>query len=70
MKTKKIRIYNGVNFCPDSCGCGSPNCPVVDFLPTENSVEISDPAKPENGKFKMTVEEYNILLQNAKKIQN
>ncbi len=63
MKTKAIRIYNGANFCPD---CDE--CPVIDHLPQKGMVQISDPAKPENGKFTMTVKEYNILLKNAKKI--
>lgn len=61
---KTIRIYNGANFCPD---CS--DCPVIDHLTKKGMVEISDPAKPKNGKFKMTVSEYNILLKNAKKIK-
>ena len=63
MKTPSIRIYNGANFCPD---CDE--CPVVDYLPAQGLVEVSDPAKPGNGKFTMTVSEYNILLKNAKEI--
>lgn len=58
------RIYNGANFCPD---CD--DCPVIDLTSNGKMVIISDPAKPKNGKFKMTVDEYNILLSNAKKIK-
>lgn len=57
---KSQRIYDGSNFChTDNC------CPVVDHHAQDNTVTIHDPAKPENGSFKMTVEEYNTLLKNA-----
>lgn len=61
---KIIRVYDGSMFCPD---CN--DCPVVDFAPTEKTVTISDSAKPENGKFTMTLDEYNILVRNAKEIK-
>jgi hypothetical protein len=64
MKTQKtIQIYDGKNFCPE---CDQ--CPIVEHLPEEGMVIIKDPAKPENGEFKMTVKEYNLLINNAPKI--
>ena len=57
------RIYNGASFC----GSGS-CCPVVDYHKDFQTVTISDPAKPENGKFAMTVKEYNTLLKNTKTV--
>lgn len=59
----KQRIYDGAKFCgKDDC------CPVVEHDDETNTVTLSDPAKPENGAFKMTTEEYNTLLANAKPI--
>ncbi len=65
MEKQSIRIYDGANHC--SCGCGE--CPVVDYLPKQGMVKVSDPAKPENGTFMMTVDEYNTLLKNATEIK-
>ena len=56
------RVYNGASFCESGC------CPVVDYHKGSQTVTISDPVKPENGKFAMRVEEYNALLKNAKAI--
>jgi hypothetical protein len=58
-----LRIYNGVDFCHDK-DC----CPVVDFDKQSNKVMIHDPAKPENGRFSMTIEEFNTLLENAQPV--
>ena len=55
---KTIRIYN--------CLVGA--CPVVDYNKLDNKITISDPSKPENGCFIMTVEEYNALIKNAKQV--
>ena len=61
------KIYDGKLFCGNNgCSCG---CPVVEHLEEEGMVEIHDPAKPENGKTKMTVAEYNTLIKNAKPIE-
>jgi hypothetical protein len=60
---KSLRLYDGSSFC-DKCD----KCPVVDLLPEEGNVVIHDPHKPENGKFKMTVREFNTLLGNARPI--
>ena len=61
------RIYDGKLFCGNNgCGCG---CPVVEHLEAEGMIEIHDPAKPENGRTKMTVAEYNALIKNAKPIE-
>jgi hypothetical protein len=65
LKTNYDRVYDGALMCGTAgCGCG---CPVVDRADDGNLV-IWDPAKPENGKFILTVEEFNLLLQNAKPI--
>lgn len=61
MKTQ-IQLYNGANFCHDSS-----SCPVVMHDKNAATVTLSDPAKPQNGQYTMTVEEYNALLENAKK---
>ena len=59
----KKNIYDGKTYCGNNgCSCG---CPVVNHLPEEGMVEIYDPAKPENGKVKMTVVEFNTLISNA-----
>lgn len=55
-------LYNGANFCGD-CGCG---CPVIYLDEKNKMIVINDPAKPENGEYKMTVDEYNTLLKNAR----
>lgn len=62
-ENKVKRLYDGAAYC-NSCS----NCPVVDYHPDQNVIKISDPAKPEKGYFTMTVEEYNTLLEHAKKI--
>lgn len=56
-------VYNGANFCSSGC------CPVVRYDRKAGEVTISDPAKRQNGSFRMTVEEYNTLLKNAKPIE-
>lgn len=63
MKEKIIKIYDGSNYC----GIGA--CPIVEYFPNKKSVKVSDPKKPRNGKFTMSVEEYNNLLKNAKIVQ-
>jgi hypothetical protein len=40
----------------------------VDYNVADQSVLIFDPHKPENGKMKMSVDEYNALIKNAKPI--
>lgn len=61
----KVVIYDGSKYCEDGCGCG---CPEVKLDLDTNTVTISDPSKPENGKFTMTVAEYNLLIKNAKSV--
>ena len=63
MSNKIIRVYDGRGYCPD---CDK--CPVVDLIEEKEIVKISDPDKPENGSFTMTVSEYNALLKHANKI--
>lgn len=66
-KINRLRIYDGAFFCgKGGCDCG---CPVIELNKETNMVEIYDPAKPENGKTQMTIEEYNALIENAKKIE-
>ena len=68
IKTKKIRIYDGALGCSNGCGgCGG--CPAVDYFPGKNTVILSDPAKPDRGKFSMTVQDYNKMLSGAKQIK-
>lgn len=64
-KINRLRIYDGAFFCDPCCD----KCPVVELNRETNMVEIYDPAKPENGKTQMTIEEYNALIENAKKIE-
>ncbi|MFM7088197.1 MAG: hypothetical protein ACKOW9_01540 [Candidatus Paceibacterota bacterium] len=59
----KIELYDGAKFC--DCGCGQ--CPVVEFDQANNEIKIYDPAKPERGTFRMSKDEYNTLLSNAKR---
>lgn len=59
-----IRVYNGAQFC-DEKSC----CPVVDYSPEKGSVKISDPAKPRNGTFTMSIKEFNTLIKNAQPIK-
>jgi hypothetical protein len=61
---KYIRVYDGAFMCHTS-NC----CPVVEYDPKSKEVIVFDPAKPKNGKFVTTVEEWNDLLTNAKKIK-
>ncbi len=60
---KTVRVYDGALAC-DKCD----KCPVVDHIPAEGNVVIHDPHKPENGKMKMSVSEFNALLKNARPI--
>ena len=63
---KRTIIYDGAMYCgEDGCSCG---CPVAEHLPDEGVVEIHDPKKPENGRTRMTVTEYNTLIKNAKPV--
>lgn len=57
------RIYDGALLCHTS-NC----CPVADYDEATQSVSIHDPAKPENGTFVMTKEEWNTLVENGQKI--
>ncbi|MDO8571270.1 MAG: hypothetical protein Q7R79_01155 [bacterium] len=54
------RIYDGADYCP---GCTA--CPVAEYHEGSKSVVLRDPTKPQNGRFTMTVDEYNTLLRNA-----
>jgi len=63
MNMKVERVYDGALFCP-KCD----KCPVVDHIPAEGNVVIHDPHKPENGRMKMTVAEFNALVSNARPI--
>ena len=60
MKNPSI-IYDGARYC-GHCPCG---CPQIEHSAEEGIVRISDPAKPENGSFTMSVAEYNALIKNA-----
>ncbi len=62
MKTR-VQLYSGANFCHNSS-----SCPVVVYDKKAGAITISDPAKPQNGQYTMTVEEYNTLLENAKRV--
>ncbi|MDO8574809.1 MAG: hypothetical protein Q7R61_00830 [bacterium] len=64
MKEKFIKIYDSKDYCFGGLGC-----PIVEYLPSKKLIKISDPKKPGNGKFTMSVEEYNNLLKNAKIVQ-
>lgn len=57
------RIYDGALMCHTS-NC----CPVADHDEDAGTVTVHDPTKPENGRFVMTVNEWNILIQNGKEI--
>ncbi|MCL6096602.1 MAG: hypothetical protein M1444_02910 [Patescibacteria group bacterium] len=63
MKKTHVELYNGANFCH-----GKSSCPVVVYDKKAATIRLNDPAKPENGQYTMTVEEYNTLLENAKKV--
>ncbi|OGD24659.1 hypothetical protein A2819_02880 [Candidatus Azambacteria bacterium RIFCSPHIGHO2_01_FULL_40_24] len=63
-KEKFIKIYDSKDYCFGGLGC-----PIVEFSPDKKIIKISDPQKPENGQFIMSVKEYNNLLKNAKTIQ-
>ena len=58
------RIYDGSLVC-SKCE----HCPVVDFDSATGQVVVHDPHNPGNGAFKMTKEEYNLLLANARPIK-
>jgi hypothetical protein len=58
------RVYDGTLMCHTS-NC----CPVVDHDQSTGLVIIHDPAKPENGKFTMTKNEWNTLVRNAQPIE-
>jgi len=48
--------------------CDDGHCPIVEHSTDSGLIKISDPAKPHNGQFTMTVEEFNTLIANAKKV--
>lgn len=56
-------LYDGRALCHEN-GC----CPLVESLPN-GRVRVYDPAKPENGSFTCTAEEYNLLLAHAKRAE-
>ena len=58
------RVYDGSLHC----GCGQCSCPVADYDQATGMVTITDPAKPANGRFTMTLGEFNTLLANAQPI--
>ena len=60
---KVTRVYDGALWC-DKCD----KCPVVDYDAAEGAVVIHDPHKPESGRMKMTVAEFNALIGNARPI--
>lgn len=60
---KTVRVYDGALWC-SKCN----ECPVVDHVPGEGAVVIHDPAKPENGRMRMTVAEFNAMIAHAKPI--
>lgn len=62
IKKEFAKIYDGAMFCDDG------HCPIVEHSQKSGLIKISDPAKPQNGQFTMTVEEFNTLLANAKKV--
>lgn len=52
-------IYNGAFLCHTS------NCCPVAELDDKGIVTLHDPSKPQNGNFKMTVDEWNQLISTA-----
>ena len=56
-------LYDGRALCHEQ-GC----CPLVESLPG-GRVRVYDPAKPENGAFTCTTEEYNNILAHAKRAE-
>jgi len=63
-KEKFIKIYDGKDYCFGGLGC-----PIAEYSPDKKLVKISDPEKPQNGRFVMSVKEYNLMLKNAKTIE-
>ena len=63
MKTKTKKVYDGKQHCTVGA------CPKVEHQTESQVVRIYDPSKPENGEFKMSVEEYNTLLKHAKPVK-
>ena len=62
-KNTFTRIYDGADYCSKDC-C----CPVADFNSKGYTVTIHDPAKPENGRFTMLAEEFNLFLKYARPV--
>lgn len=56
-KNGAVRVYDGSKFCSKDC-C----CPVVDFDEEKRTVVLSDPFKPEDGQFKTSIQEYQLLI--------
>jgi hypothetical protein len=56
-------VYDGKPYCPD---CS--DCPVAELDEQGQTVTLRDPARPELGRFTMTVSQYNALLKNAQPI--
>lgn len=66
LNNKNQVIYDGSLFCgDDGCDCG---CPIIEYDKSKNIVSIYDPKKPDNGKYYMSVSEYNMLINKAKTI--
>ena len=61
---KGVIIYNGAEMC-----CKKDCCPIITHDKKAGTITIKDPAKPENGSFSMSVEEYNLIVRNAKPIK-
>lgn len=57
-----IRIYDGSIRCGDSSCTTNYGCPVIDYDESDNTVAIHDPEKPENGKYTMTLKEYQAIV--------
>jgi|GEM_PF-1487599 len=55
-------LYNGADDChTNNC------CPIIEQQ-SDGMVLVYDPAKPENGRFSMTIEELRAMLDQAEKI--
>lgn len=55
-------LYNGADDChTNSC------CPIIE-LQSDGTVVICDPAKPENGRYRMSTDELRAMLSKAENI--
>ncbi|MBD3250859.1 hypothetical protein GF380_00045 [Candidatus Uhrbacteria bacterium] len=57
-------VYNGALYCSPCCS----NCPEAKYDPIKGTVTIADPAKPQNGSFTMSTQEWNALVTHGKPI--